>query len=92
MYRHTKASWENAPVQFENAHFVKVSKATPVEMLEYQHEIEDLTPFDCDVYWKTIWCKCTACHKKDMQFRDWIASACSGTSASASDDDEEIVT
>ena len=54
MYKHTKASWENAPIQFENAHFVKAPKTEPVKMFKYQHQIEDLTPFDCDVYWKTI--------------------------------------
>lgn len=79
MYRHTRVSWEDAPMEFKKAHAVKASKSEPVVVVKYQHKIEDLMPSQCDIYWKTIWRKCAACHGNDNEFKNWIVA----TSASS---------
>mmetsp|Transcript_4357 Transcript_4357/g.9868 ORF Transcript_4357/g.9868 Transcript_4357/m.9868 type:complete len:247 (+) Transcript_4357:84-824(+) len=75
MYRHTDVSWEDAPIEFKRPHEVEAKKGSPAESICYEHKIEDLMPFDCDVYWKTIWEKCMSCHEADQKFKRWAMRA-----------------
>lgn len=84
MYRHTRVSWKDAPMEFKKAHAVKASKSEPVVVVKYQHKIEDLTPFDREVYWKTIWRKCAACHGNDIEFKNCIVRSTRQSATSAS--------
>ena len=74
IYRHTKASWDEAPMEFKQAHHVRASTTQRVTAVKYENKVEDLTAFDCEVYWKTIWCKCESCHERHCQFRSWVAT------------------
>ena len=71
MYRHTKHKRSNAPFECRQAHVVQGKKGKPAGAVRYEHMIEDLTPFDRDVYWETVWVKCLACHSDDVEFEAW---------------------
>ena len=73
LYRHTKLSWGEVPVQYREAHGVKVSERQPAKTFVHQHLIEDLTPFERHLYWETIWRKCATCHRNDCRFGAWAA-------------------
>ena len=42
--------------------------APPTECMQLDHNIESLTPFSCDKYWQTHWCKCMPCYTLDEEF------------------------
>lgn len=69
MLRHTIMSWADAPAKFQKPH--RVDEESPVQSVCYQDKIEELMPFDCTVYWKTVWEKCMSCHKADKEFERW---------------------
>ena len=75
MYKHTKMTWACAPVEFQDPHEVKASERNPINILAHEHLIEDLLPFDRDVYWATVWQKCGMCHQRDDAFKQWVATA-----------------
>lgn len=77
MYRHTDVSWKDAPIEFKQQHSVEAKEGAPAESESvcYEHKIEDLMPFDCHVYWKTVWEKCKSCHKADQAFKCWAMRA-----------------
>ena len=75
MFRHTKFTWQGAPADCRPAHEVRASAQEPAVAVTCRHLIEDLLPFDCDVYWKTVWVKCEACHACDIKFMEWVAAA-----------------
>lgn len=73
MYRHTAPalSWTECPVEFKSEHKVSASKESPVRVVLHEEYIEDLTPFDCDYYWRPAWQKCWDCHQHDLDFARW---------------------
>ena len=89
MFRHTKHKRKDAPMDCRRSHEVCCNEDGPAIAIQYQHLMEDLTPFDCDVYWQTIWTKCEACHTSDLQFEAWVRSQSCGNSES--DDSDEPV-
>lgn len=75
MYRHTGVSWKDAPVEFKRSHEVDAKKEAPAQSICYENKIEDLTPFDCQVYWEIVWEKCSSCDKADQAFKRWAMRA-----------------
>ena len=75
MYKHTKMTWAEAPVEFQHPHEVQASESNPVNVLVHQHLIEDLLPFERDVYWATVWQKCGMCRQSDDAFKRWVATS-----------------
>ena len=75
MFRHTILSWVDAPIKFQEPHRVK--GRSPVERICHEEKIEDLTPFDCAVYWKPITEQCKSCHDADKAFEQWVKRASS---------------
>jgi len=73
MFRHTILSWVDAPIKFQEPHRVK--GRSPVESICHEEKIEDLTPFDRDVYWKPITEQCKSCHDADKAFEQWVKRA-----------------
>ena len=73
MYRHTLRSWADAPCEFQSPHEVKASEDDPVNTLLREYQIEDLTPFERDVCWVTVWRKCEKCYESDAPFKEWVA-------------------
>ena len=86
LYRHTRLSWGQVPIEYSDAHEVGASKAWPVKAFVYQHLIEDLMPFDRVVYWQTIWRKCVTCHSNDCRFKAWATSRKVGARCKATTD------
>lgn len=76
MFRHTAVSWRDAPVQFKSPHKVEADEDGNT-CYSYEHKIEDLDPFGCEIYWKTIWDKCTSCFEADNSFMNWAIQASS---------------
>ena len=66
---HSRKSWAESPYTHRESHEVRVS--SPVETVCYDEKIEDLTPFDCLVYWETKREQCMSCFKADQKFRQW---------------------
>ena len=75
MYKHTTFGWDKAPVTYTRAHVGQASKCRPVNLVRYEHLIENLLPQECHVHWETVWRKCESCHSRDLQFEAWIASS-----------------
>ena len=74
MYRHTKRSRTDSPFECREFHVVCCTKDEAVKAFAYEQLIEDLTPYDCEIYWQTVWIKCEACQTSDLQFADWVRS------------------
>ena len=69
MYKHTTFGWDKAPVTYTRAHVGQASKRRPVNLVMYEHLIENLLPQECHVHWETVWRKCESCHSRDLQLR-----------------------
>lgn len=73
MFRHTSLSWVDAPVKFQQPH--RVESGSPVISICNKERIRDVTPYGCDVYWKTLTEQCKSCYDADKAFKLWVNRA-----------------
>lgn len=65
MYRHTKVSWKDAPIEFKEKHDVIVRADSPTQTVRFE-ELDTSNGI-----WHCVWEKCTLCHEADKSFLKW---------------------